>query len=68
MSRITGVPEEDIIAAVNILGRSKSLLSTAFQGVYQSNQATASACAINNINVLLGHIGKPGSGIYQMNG
>ncbi|KAK5532645.1 hypothetical protein LTR23_009455 [Exophiala sp. CCFEE 6169] len=68
VSRITGVPEEDIIAAADILGRSKSLLSTALQGVYQSNQATASACAINNINLLLGHIGKPGSGIYQMNG
>ncbi|KAK5239977.1 hypothetical protein LTS06_012603, partial [Exophiala xenobiotica] len=68
VSRITGVPEEDIIAAADILGRTKSLLSTALQGVYQSNQATASACAINNINLLLGHIGKPGSGIYQMNG
>ncbi|KAK5324424.1 hypothetical protein LTR98_011864, partial [Exophiala xenobiotica] len=68
VSCITGVPEEDIIAAADILGRTKSLLSTALQGVYQSNQATASACAINNINLLLGHIGKPGSGIYQMNG
>ena len=28
----------------------------------------ASACAVNNINLLLGKIGKPGSGIFQMNG
>jgi len=68
VSQITGVPEADIIRAADILGNAKSLLSTALQGVYQSNQATASACAINNINLLLGRIGRPGSGIYQMNG
>ena len=68
VSQITGVPEADIIKAADILGNAKTLLSTALQGVYQSNQATASACAINNINLLLGHIGRPGSGIYQMNG
>ncbi|KAK5550360.1 hypothetical protein LTR46_011637 [Exophiala xenobiotica] len=68
VSRITGVPQKDIRAAADILGRSKSLLSTALQRVYQSNQATASACAIKNINLLLGHIGRPGAGIYQMNG
>ncbi|KLJ07252.1 nitrate reductase-like protein [Blastomyces silverae] len=37
-------------------------------GVYQSNQTTASTCQINNINLLLGKIGRPGSGILQMNG
>ncbi|KAK4941315.1 hypothetical protein LTR10_018725 [Elasticomyces elasticus] len=68
VSQITGVPEADVIRAADILGNAKSLLSTALQGVYQSNQATASACAINNINLLLGRIGRPGSGIYQMNG
>ena len=68
VSKITGVPEADIEKAADILGNSASLLSTALQGVYQSNQGTASACQINNINLLLGHIGKPGSGIFQMNG
>jgi ferredoxin-nitrate reductase len=68
VSSITGVPEEDLIEAAHIIGKSTGLLSTALQGVYQSNQATASACQINNINLLLGRIGKPGCGIYQMNG
>ena len=67
-SRITGVAVEDIIRCADILGKSKTLLSTCLQGVYQSNQATASACQVNNINLLLGHIGKPGAGILQMNG
>lgn len=68
VERITGVPAADLKAAATIIGTSESLLSTALQGVYQSNQATASACQINNINLLLGHVGKAGSGILQMNG
>lgn len=65
---ITGVPVQQIEEAARIIGRTQSLLSTVLQGVYQSNQATASACAVNNINLLRGLIGKPGSGILQMNG
>ncbi|PKS10757.1 hypothetical protein jhhlp_002514 [Lomentospora prolificans] len=65
---ITGVPVKDLEKAAQILGTCKSLLSSALQGVYQSNQATASACQINNINLLRGLIGKQGSGILQMNG
>lgn len=66
--QITGVASPLIEQAAKIIGESDSLLSTCLQGVYQSNQATASACAVNNINLLMGHIGKPGSGIFQMNG
>lgn len=67
-SELCGVPAADIERAADMLGKSSSLLSTCLQGVYQSNQATASACQVNNINLLLGHIGKPGCGIFQMNG
>lgn len=68
VAKITDVREQDILEAADIIGQSTGLLSTALQGVYQSSQATASACAINNINLLLGRIGKPGCGIFQMNG
>ncbi|KAL2837336.1 hypothetical protein BJY01DRAFT_258393 [Aspergillus pseudoustus] len=68
VEEITGVPASQLYEAAKIISTSGSLLSTALQGVYQSNQATAAACQINNINLLLGHIGKPGSGILQMNG
>lgn len=68
VEEITGIPAAQIVEAAKIIGTTESLLSTALQGVYQSNQATASACQINNINLLRGLIGKPGSGIYQMNG
>ena len=68
VSRVTGVPVAQLHAAADILGRTRTLLTTALQGVYQSNQATAAACQLNNINLLLGQIGKPGSGLLQMNG
>jgi anaerobic selenocysteine-containing dehydrogenase len=68
VEEITGIPAVQILEAARAIGTTRSLLSTVLQGVYQSNQATASACQINNINLLRGLIGKPGSGIYQMNG
>lgn len=68
VEKITGVPSNQLEEAAKIIGHAESLLSTALQGVYQSNQATASACQINNINLLRGLIGRPGSGIFQMNG
>lgn len=67
-SKITGIPAETIIAAADMLGKAERLLSTALQGVYQANQATAAACQINNINLIRGMLGKPGCGILQMNG
>lgn len=63
---ITGVPPDLLSQAVDVIGTSKTVLATALQGVYQSNQATASACQINNIQLLRGNIGKPGGGIYQV--
>ncbi|KAF1838463.1 nitrate reductase [Decorospora gaudefroyi] len=68
VEEITGVPAEDLKKAAEIIGTTRTLLSTALQGVYQSNQATGAACQINNINLLRGMIGKPGCGIFQMNG
>jgi ferredoxin-nitrate reductase len=68
VEKITGVPREDLLKAAEIIGTTPTLLSTALQGIYQSNQATAAACQINNINLLRGLIGKPGCGIFQMNG
>lgn len=65
---VTNILPSTLRETAEIIGKAQSLLSTCLQGVYQSNQATASACQVNNINLLKGCIGKPGSGIYQMNG
>jgi ferredoxin-nitrate reductase len=67
-AEICGVPAERIREAARIVGTADRLVSTCLQGVYQSHQATASAVAINNLNLLRGMIGKPGCTVFQMNG
>ncbi|WP_374700305.1 molybdopterin-dependent oxidoreductase [Arthrobacter sp. JCM 19049] len=68
VARTCGVDAQDVRRAAEIFGTSERVLSTVLQGFYQSSQATASSCAVNNLHLLRGLIGKPGSGILQMNG
>jgi ferredoxin-nitrate reductase len=65
---ICGVGAGEIREAARIIGTTDRLLSTALQGVYQSHQATAAACQINNIHLLRGMLGRPGCGVMQFNG
>src|SRR4029079_12397693 len=67
-AKICDVPAADICRAAELLGTSQRLLSSVLQGVYQSNQATASAVQVNNLHLIRGMIGKPGCGLFQMNG
>ncbi|HEX8529556.1 MAG TPA: molybdopterin-dependent oxidoreductase, partial [Cytophagales bacterium] len=68
VEQVSGVPAGKLRAAARIIGSCHSLVSTALQGVYQSMQATAAAVQINNLHLIRGLIGRPGCGIYQMNG
>src|SRR5947209_2726895 len=65
---ITGVPSKKLREAAEILGGAETLVSTVLQGFYQSNQATAASIQVNNLNLIRGMIGKPGCGVFQMNG
>jgi ferredoxin-nitrate reductase len=67
-AEICQVPAADIREAARILGTGQRLLSTVLQGVYQSHQATAAACQVNNLNLVRGILGRPGCGVLQMNG
>jgi anaerobic selenocysteine-containing dehydrogenase len=67
-AEICELAEDDVREAARIVGTSERLLSTVLQGVYQSNQATATACGINNLHLLRGMLGRPGAGVLQMNG
>ncbi|WP_328429566.1 molybdopterin oxidoreductase family protein [Streptomyces sp. NBC_00443] len=67
-SRICDVPARRISEAAEILGGAERLLSTVLQGVYQSHQATAAACQVNNLQLIRGMLGRPGCGVLQMNG
>ena len=66
-AEVCGVPAAQIRGGP-ILGAAERLLSTVLQGVYQSNQATAAACQVNNLHLLRGMLGRPGCGVLQMNG
>jgi anaerobic selenocysteine-containing dehydrogenase len=68
VSEITGVPPNLIREAAEVLGHTKTLVSTVLQGVYQSWQASASAIQVNNIHLVRGLLGKEGSTVFQMNG
>jgi ferredoxin-nitrate reductase len=68
VAEICGVPASDIRAAARILGTCERLVSTVLQGFYQSNQATAASCQVNNLHLLRGMIGRPGATVLQMNG
>jgi anaerobic selenocysteine-containing dehydrogenase len=67
-SRLTGIRAKDLEAAADLLGNAETLVSTVLQGVYQSLQATATAVHVNNLHLIRGLIGKPGSTVFQMNG
>ncbi len=67
-AEICGVPADRIAVAAEILGTGERLLSTVLQGFYQSNQATAAGCQVNNLHLLRGMLGRPGAGVLQMNG
>jgi ferredoxin-nitrate reductase len=68
VSSLTNIPIRQLEEAADILGGTRTLVSTVLQGVYQSMQATASAIQVNNLHLIRGLIGKPGSTVFQMNG
>jgi ferredoxin-nitrate reductase len=67
-SEICRIPARVVREAAELVGRCERLFSTVLQGFYQSHQATAAACQVNNIHLLRGMIGRPGAGLCQMNG
>lgn len=68
VAEICGVSAADVRRAAEIFGTSERVLSTVLQGFYQSHQATAASCAVNNLHLLRGLLGRAGCGILQMNG
>ncbi|MCZ2811570.1 MULTISPECIES: molybdopterin oxidoreductase family protein [unclassified Modestobacter] len=67
-AEICDVPVEQIREAARVLGTAERLMSSVLQGFYQSHQASAAATQVNNLHIIRGMLGKPGSGLLQMNG
>jgi anaerobic selenocysteine-containing dehydrogenase len=68
VEEICGVPAAQLRTAAEWIGRSKTTVTTCLQGVYQSNQATAAACTMNSMHLLMGKIGRPGCAPMQFAG
>jgi anaerobic selenocysteine-containing dehydrogenase len=68
VAEICGVAASDVQRAAEIFGTSERVVSTVLQGFYQSHQATAAACGVNNLHLLRGMLGRPGCAVLQMNG
>ena len=67
VAKICGVGAGQIREAARILGTAERLLSKVLQGFYQSMQATAVSCQVNNLHLIRGMIGKPGCGLLHIN-
>jgi anaerobic selenocysteine-containing dehydrogenase len=68
VAEICGVAVGDVRRAAEIFGTADRVLSTVLQGFYQSHQATAASCQVNNLHLLRGMLGRAGCGVLQMNG
>lgn len=68
VERICGVPRDRLLQAAEWIGTSERTVTTCLQGVYQSHQASAAACAVNSMHLLMGKIGRPGCAPFQFAG
>ncbi|HWK06009.1 MAG TPA: molybdopterin-dependent oxidoreductase [Puia sp.] len=65
---ICGVTEEDIRLAAEYIGDAKGFLSLWTMGLNQSVVGVNKNLSLINLNLVTGHIGKPGSGPFSLTG
>ncbi|MCS3432447.1 bifunctional nitrate reductase/sulfite reductase flavoprotein subunit alpha [Klebsiella sp. BIGb0407] len=68
VSTITGIPEEDIRLAAQMIGESGAWMSCWTMGLNQSTHGTWNTNAICNLHLATGAICKPGSGPFSLTG
>src|SRR5690554_1480927 len=67
-STICGVAEKDIRTAASYIGDAKGFLTLWAMGLNQSGDGVNKNLALINLNLITGHIGKPGSGPFSLTG
>ena len=67
-SIICGISEDDILLAAEYIGNAKGFLSMWTMGLNQSAVGTNKNLSLINLNLITGHIGKPGSGPFSLTG
>ncbi|HEY82633.1 MAG TPA: formate dehydrogenase subunit alpha [Dehalococcoidia bacterium] len=68
VSRITGVPQEQIVAAARLYATSRPAAIFYAMGITQHSHGTDNVIATANLAMLTGNVGKPGSGINPLRG
>lgn len=68
VSAVTGIPEEDIRAAAQMIGEAANFMSCWTMGLNQSTHGTWNTNAICNLHLATGAICKPGSGPFSLTG
>ncbi len=67
-AELCAVPAADIVHAAQCFGASTPTLSLYCQGLNQSVQGTDKNCALINLHLATGQIGKPGAGPFSLTG
>jgi len=65
---ICGIRVDDILWTIEYIGRSKGFISMWAMGLNQSVIAVNKNLSLINLNLITGHIGKPGSGPFSLTG
>ncbi len=63
-----GVGAADIVTAARWFAQSAATLSLYCQGLNQSSHGTHNNCALINLHLATGHIGRPGAGPFSLTG
>jgi len=67
-AEVCDLPVEKIVEAARMFGRAKAALSLYCQGLNQSASGTWKNCALINLHLATGQIGKPGAGPFSLTG
>jgi assimilatory nitrate reductase catalytic subunit len=67
-AEVCDLPVEQIILAARLFGRAKAALSLYCQGLNQSSSGTDKNCALINLHLATGQIGRPGAGPFSLTG
>ena len=67
-AEVCDLPVERIVEAARLFGRAKAALSLYCQGLNQSASGTWKNCALINLHLATGQIGRPGAGPFSLTG
>ncbi|MBK6387733.1 MAG: molybdopterin-dependent oxidoreductase [Rhodoferax sp.] len=68
VAQTCGIRKEDLLEATRLFAQSAATLSLYCQGLNQSSSGTDKNCALINLHLATGQIGKPGAGPFSLTG